>query len=612
MCNKINAKENSISFSSWKNINWNVTIETVNRLRGNIYKARKMGKEKLVLKLQRIMLRSKANILLSIRRVTSLNKGKLTPGLDNRVIQTYKDRWNLYLEILELSQSDWIKIAKPVKRIYIPKTNGKTRPLGIPSIKDRVIQSLVKNALEPEWEAIFESSSYGFRPGRSCHDALSRIFVSTARQKRRLWVLEADIKGCFDNIDHSFILDAIGNFPAKKIIKTWLKSGYCEFPSTEIMETLKGTPQGGIISPLLANIALHGMENALGIQTVSTTGHNYGSNKYATVRYADDFVVLAYSKEDCENAKTLLDKWLKIRGLEFAPDKVKIVHLTEGFQFLGCSIRLYGKKQIRLLIKPHKKSISSIKSKLRETWFKHTGNAPQHAIMELNPITRGWANYYKPFVSSRTFANLDHFMWHRAWRYAKRRHPNKNHHWIANKYFGSQKGPSKDRWRFFAIIGNDNKIFLLKFSDFKISRHVMVKNNMVPDNRSKIAIKYWQKRYANKQYLKWGGYESRLKIAKRQYHICPICFDTLYNDEELHVHHIKPKKEKGPDTYTNLVLVHEPCHYQIHSNNMSETDVRNQLYNLRRNMKIKFKNDLENENTNDSIFTLETGPSRMR
>lgn len=587
MCNTIDLNSSMAIATSWESIHWKKMNATVTKLRGKIYKAKKRNKIKLVRRFQDRLLRSKANILLSIRKVTSINVGKRTPGLDKILIKTNKERWELFNDICQLKRSDWTSIAKPTKRIYIPKPNGKLRPLGIPSIMDRVIQNIVKNALEPEWEALFESCSYGFRPSRSCHDALTRIFNITARQKTRLWVLDADIKGCFDNIDHNLLLETLDDFPAKEVIKAWLKAGYCEFPSEEIFETSQGTPQGGVISPLLANIALHGMEKVLGIKTVSTTGHNYGSNKFSLVRYADDFIVFARTKEECEEAKRVLDEWLKKRGLEFAPEKVSIRHLSEGIKFLGCSVRLYGKTNPTLLIKPHPEKVKAFRARLREIWLKKKGRAPLEVVTELNPIIRGWANYYNPFVSSEVFAGLDHFMWHRAWRYAKRRHPNKSHKWIAKKYFGREIGSSRDKWRFYAEVNKGSRIFLIKFSNFKIRRHVGVKNLMCPDDLSKKSQMYWEKRNANKQYRKWGAYESRLKLSKKQYHICPICMESLYNDEELHVHHIKAKKDGGKDTYGNLVILHELCHRQIHSLKIGEKELRDLLYKLRKNMKNK-------------------------
>ncbi len=268
--------------TEWNAINWRKVNRTVRNLRHRIFRATQEGNQNKVRSLQKLMLKSYSNRLVSVRRVAQINAGKNTPGVDKLVIKTPAARGKMVNALAHYT----LWKAKPAKRIYIPKANNKRRPLGIPVIQDRCLQAMIKNALEPAWEARFEGTSYGFRPGRSCHDAIEKIFVLARPNKTKKWVLDADIKGAFDHISHDYLLKAIGPVPGKELIKQWLKAGYVEqemFYATE-----QGTPQGGVVSPLLANIALHGMEEAIGVK-YDYRGQLVG--KRAVVRYADDFVV---------------------------------------------------------------------------------------------------------------------------------------------------------------------------------------------------------------------------------------------------------------------------------------------------------------------------------
>jgi RNA-directed DNA polymerase len=266
--------------TDWNAVEWRQAMKSVRNLRQRIFRASAEGNHRTVRSLQKLMLRSYSNALLAVRRVTQVNTGKNTPGVDKVVIKTPKARGELVDRLMR--HEPWM--AKPARRVYIPKANGKQRPLGIPVITDRARQAMVLNALEPEWEARFEGISYGFRPGRGCHDAIARIFTTARPSSRKEWAVDADIKGAFDNISHNHILQAIGCFPGRELVRQWLKAGYVEFGKWQSTEN--GTPQGGVASPLLANIALHGMEEALGIKYRKDCSQIIGGR--ALVRYADD------------------------------------------------------------------------------------------------------------------------------------------------------------------------------------------------------------------------------------------------------------------------------------------------------------------------------------
>src|SRR5437870_3614671 len=352
--------------TDWNAINWRKANRTVRNLRHRIFRAAQEGNRKRVRSLQKLMLKSYSNRLVSVRRVAQVNAGKNTPGVDKLVIQTPAARAKMVDALAHYS----LWKAKPAKRVYIPKANNKLRPLGIPVVMDRCLQAMVKNALEPAWEARFEGSSYGFRPGRSCHDAIEKIYGLARPNKTKKWVLDADIRGAFDNISHRYLLNTIGRVPGYELIKQWLKAGYVE--ENVLYSTEAGTPQGGVISPLLANVALHGMESAIGVKH-NCRGEIIG--KRAIVRYADDFVCFCETKEDAERVQDILTEWLKERGLTLSEEKTRIVHLTQGFDFLGFNIRHYPAPKTsrtgwKLLIKPSKESVQEMRTKLKTLWEK--------------------------------------------------------------------------------------------------------------------------------------------------------------------------------------------------------------------------------------------------
>ncbi len=540
--------------TDWNAIDWRKANRVVRNLRHRIFRASAEGHLKKVRSLQKLMLRSYSNILVSVRRVTQINKGKNTPGVDKMLVKTPTARGRLADDLSCFTP--WK--ARPVRRVYyIPKHNSKKkRPLGIPTIRCRCLQAMVKNALEPYWEARFEGISYGFRPGRSAHDAIGRVYTMTRPNGRKKWVVDADIKGAFDNICSKFLMRAIGSFPGRELIKQWLKAGYMEEGITH--ETIAGVPQGGIVSPLLLNIALHGMEDALGIR-YNSQGRN--QCKRAVVRYADDLAVFCESKEDAETTIQILKDWLKERGLELSSEKTKICHLSEGFDFLGFNVRHYRSRNARtgwkLLIKPSRESVQRLKERVGHIWHSLRGQSVPAIIRQLNPVIRGWANYHRIAVSSHTFSKLDRWMFRRQACYVNRMHPSKPKHWKKAKYWGRLSPSSPSEW----VFGDKQSgIYLLRFSWFPIKRHVLVKGRASPDDLS--LREYWQKRNTAKAKDLMPSSE---KIARKQSGICPVCGESLLNGEELQIHHKKPIKEGGKDTYSNLQLLHLYCHQQLHS-----------------------------------------------
>jgi RNA-directed DNA polymerase len=385
---------------------------------------------------------------------------------------------------------------------------------------------------------------------------MSHIAVLTDSRGTKKWVVDADIKGAFDNIEHAYVLDAIGDVPGKELIKQWLKAGYVEHKKWHPTES--GTPQGGVISPLLANIALHGMEEALGIKYTYSSGKDRNQGNRALVRYADDFVVLCKTKSDAGKIIEELKVWLAKRGLTLSGEKTQIVHLSEGFDFLGFNVREYNSTNTRTgkvrLIKPSKEALQRHRDKMRDEWLKLRGASVGAVVRTLTPKIKGWANYYRHQVASKTFSSLDKWMFRRECRYANRKHPNRNRKWKDNRYWGRLNKGRDDVW----VFGDKRTgTYLPKYSWTNIERHVKVKGKASPDDPS--LKDYWRKR------AKAGAREltpSHQKIAQSQGHVCPACGEALYNDEELEKDHVLPRHKGGKDSYDNYQLLHLDCHKQ--------------------------------------------------
>jgi RNA-directed DNA polymerase len=510
----VNGPEDAIL--DWDTIDWRAHEEHVRRLRQRIFKATQAGDYAKVRGLQKLMLRSWSNTLLSVRQVAQHNAGRKTAGIDGEVALTPRARREL-AHRTHRTLARWQ--ALPVKRVYIPKANGRQRPLGIPVLADRVQQARVKNALEPEWEARFEPRSYGFRPGRSCHDAIEAIYWTlNGKHIKRQWLLDADLSAAFDRIGHDHLLGRLGGFPARELIRAWLQAGVVE--QGWLTPTEEGTPQGGVISPVLLNIALHGLEEAAGVRycKLGRDAAQTVAGSPVLVRYADDLLAICHSRDQAEQVKAQLAAWLAPRGLAFNEDKTRIVHLTEGADFLGCNIRRYPSG--KLLIKPSQQAIRRIRERLATEMRALRGANAIAVIRTINPIVRGWAAYYRSVVSKEVFAAVDDHLWRLTYHWALRAHPNKPKTWVVDRYFGQFNPSRADRW----VFGDrDSGAYLVRLVWTRIVRHRMVAGTSSPDDSA--LAQYWAERQRKQPPPPLATHTLRLLMA--QGGRCPLCGEFL-------------------------------------------------------------------------------------
>ena len=499
----------------WDAVRWRRVEADVERLRQRIFAASRAGDLKKVRNLQKLMLRSRGNALVAVRRVTQLNAGRLTAGVDGEVVVQAQQRAEM-AHWLQHQAEPWS--PRPVKRVYVPKNNGRRRPLGIPVIADRCLQALTVNALEPEWEARFEPKSYGFRPGRGCHDAVVAIHTVASRtDAKRLWVLDADLKAAFDRLDHDHIAASLGTFPARGMVHRWLQSGVIE--DGRFTPTAEGVPQGGVISPLLLNVALHGMEAAAGVR-YHQTGTRAGKvmpGCPTVIRYADDLLALCHTREQAEQVKARLAQWLQPRGLVFNEDKTQITHLEQGVDFLGFTIRRYPNG--KLLTKPSNDALRRIRRRLSAEVKALRGANAEALIAKLNPIITGWAAYYRIGVSKRAFAALDAHLWRLVHKWARLSHPNKSRHWVTAQYFGMFNPARRDTWVFGS---RTSGFYLRKFAWTPIIRHRMVAATASPDDPS--LTDYWDRR-RRRQPPPLST--ATLRLLRVQHGRCPLCRGLL-------------------------------------------------------------------------------------
>jgi RNA-directed DNA polymerase len=549
----------STSMKEWKDIPWRKLERYVFKLQKRIFKASQRGDVKVVRKLQKTLMRSWSSKCLAVRRVTQDNQGRKTAGVDGVKSLTPEQRLDL-VNNLELSSK-----AKPTRRVWIPKPGTQEkRPLGIPTMTDRALQALVKQVLEPEWEARFEPNSMGFRPGRSAHDAIAAIFGSISRKAK--FVLDTDISKCFDRINHSKLLEKLKTFPTiRRQIKAWLRSGVLDNGS--LFPTESGTPQGGVISPLLANIALHGLEEEIKRFASTLPGGKIKNLKSLNlIRYADDLVVLHPDKGVIEQCKQLIEDWLRVMGLELKPSKTRITHTLEecdgncGFNFLGFTVRQFPQGKIhsshdthgrnlgyKTLIKPSSENVSRHKEKLAKIIKFHRASSQEVLINELNPVIRGWSNYYSTVVSSDVFNSIDNWLYQQLRNWAEHRHPHMSGYRISSKYWDC------DNTGWYFRTRGEKSIRLAEHDKTPITRHIKVRGEKSPYDGDWI---YWGTRMGQHP-------ETNKRVAillKKQKGKCTECGLYFREGDILEIDHKVPLSQKGKDEYQNLQLLHRHCH----------------------------------------------------
>lgn len=533
----------------WEAIDWQKALAYVKKLQVRIVKAQKEGHYSKVKSLQWLLTHSFYAKALAVKRVTS-NQGKRTSGVDHELWLTPQAKFNA---ISKLNRRGYH--PQPLRRHYIRKKNGKMRPLGIPTMTDRAMQTLYKFSLEPIAETYADPNSYGFRIGRSTHDAIEQCFTDLNKGKSPEWILEGDIKGCFDHISHQWLLE---NIPMDtQILEKWLKCGFVE--TGKLFPTDEGTPQGGTISPTLMNMTLDGLERLLHdrLPTRKKVDGKTHFNKLNFVRYADDFIITGETPEFLrEKVLPVVREFLTERGLQLSAEKTVITHIEDGFDFLGKNIRKYNGK---LLIKPSKTTVKSFLAKVRSIIKDNKSAKQETLIRKLNPVIRGWVNNQRYFVSSKVFSRVDYEIYKCLWQWAKRRHKKKSHKWIAQKYWhhiGSRQ------WTFSVPYENqsaDGEPLYCKLeyaTDTKIIRFKKIVAEANPFDE--YWTDYFEEREGEKLLNSTKGREKLLTIWRRQHRRCPVCGDLITSETGFKVHTPVGKNSRK-------IMVHKECHEEIHS-----------------------------------------------
>ena len=501
----------------WHYIDWQKATIIVKSIQSRIVKAVQAKAWNSVRDLQRLLTKSTSAKVLGIRRVTE-NKGKRTAGIDGEIWSNPSKKF----QAIDKLRTKGYK-AQAVRRITIPKKNGKRRPLGIPTMQDRTMQAIYLLGLDPVSETLADKPSYGFRLNRSCADATQACWRLLCKTKSPRWILEGDIKSCFDEISYEWLEKHI---PInKRILRQWLKSGY--MTKQQLFPTQSGTPQGSIISPTLANMVLDGMEKtideALGIKWRRVLGKNDNPHKIHLIRYADDFIVMADSKEILEK-KVLptIENFLKQRGLTLSAEKTLITHIGKGFDFLGKTIRRFNNKT---LVKPSKKNILTFLDKIKKTFDQYKGAKTIDLISKLTPMIRGWVMYHRMDAAKSTFSYVDHRIWQMTWQWALHRHPNKGKQWVKSKYFRIHKGYD---WSLFALNEDKQPVYLFRANTVRIKRHTEIRVKANPyDSKDEM---YFEQRMDRMMIDKLLGKRMVKYLYSNQNGCCLVCNQKITQD----------------------------------------------------------------------------------
>jgi RNA-directed DNA polymerase len=541
---------------AWHTIDWYAVHRTVRRLQARMVKAVQAGRWGKVHALQHLLTHSFSGKALAVKRVTS-NDGNKTPGVDGIIWDTPEKKADATHELRQRGYR-----PRPLRRIYIPKNDGtaRHRPWSIPTMHDRAMQALYLLALDPIAETLGDPNSYGFRTERSPADALEQCFNALARKHSPQWILEGDIRACFDGISHTWLLAHIPMEQA--ILYKWLKAGFVD--KQVLYPTEAGVPQGGIASPVIANLALDGLERLLREHYPPNTRRAQQA-KVNLVRYADDFIITGSSYALLEQeVKPLVEQFLRQRGLELSQEKTRITHIEDGFDFLGQQVRKYAGK---LIIKPARKHVKAFLGKVRQIVKANKQATTGNLIAQLNPVIRGWANYHRHVVSKTTFFHVDTAIFKVLWSWATRRHPKKPGRWIATKYFRTRNGRN---WTFVGTRvgkgGHPHELTLCRAGDVPIKRHVKIKGTANPyDPQWEV---YFEERLRVKMTHDLKGRRQLLYLWKQQDGLCPACHQKITTLTGWHNHHRVWRTYGGSDRAANRVLLHPNCHRQVHSHTL--------------------------------------------